>query len=272
MRYAILGGDMRFAHLAEMLREGGRQAAGFLQEKADGANLPLAELKKYSCIISNWPMKWPLSDVQTTPEEILSHVAPGSVLLLCGPQFPGRRRWDLQYINLWEDETLLRENAYLTAQAAVASAMRKNGLAVAGMRCMVIGCGRIGRALMEILRNMDARVTVVSGNEEKRRQARESGAQALAPGELAGALPGQKLIFSTPPAMVLDCAALEHVDADASIIDLASPPYGVDLDAAAQLGLNAVREPGLPGRWCPLSAARALYNAVLRWEGEQEHE
>ena len=83
------------------------------------------------------------------------------------------------------------------------------------------------------------------------------------------ALPGRRLIFSTPPAQVLDEAALTAVDAGAELIDLASPPYGFDVERAKALGLNAWREPGLPGRYCPLSAARVLYGAVIRWEEAQ---
>lgn len=271
MRYAVLGGDMRFAHLACMLNESGREAVGFLQEKAGGAALALEELKKYSCIISNWPMKRPLSSPDVSDEAILENIAPGSVLLLCGPGFPKNRRWDLQYINLWEDEKLLQENAWLTARAAVSSAMQRLKMEIRGLCCAVVGYGRIGRSLTEILLNMGARVTVLSGKEGKRAQARETGAMTAATEDAAQALPGQKLIFSTPPAIVLDRTALMQVDADALLIDLASPPYGVDLDAAQELGLRAFREPGLPGRWCPVSAARAIYNAVLRWE-ERENE
>jgi len=271
MRYAILGGDIRFAHLVQMLRESGREAAGFLQGAA-GEDHALTELKNHSCIISNWPMKWPLSKAETAEAEIMANIAPGSIMLLCGPKFPANRRWDLQYINLWEDETLLRENAWLTAEAAVASAAQKMHGSLRGVRCMVVGYGRIGRALTEILLNLGAQVTVASGKEGKRRQAQESGTEVTDTVEIAAALPGQALVFSTPPAMVLDQAALEQVHPEALLIDLASPPYGIDLDAAHRLGLHAVREPGLPGRYCPLSAARALFNAVIRWEESEFHE
>ena len=193
------------------------------------------------------------------------------MLLLCGPKFPERRRWDLQYVNLWQDETLLRENAWLTAEAAVAAAVQHTGRSMENLPCMVVGCGRIGGALLEILMNLGAKVTLVSGRERKRSLARESGAEAVGPKEMHAVLPHQKLIFSTPPAMVLDHEALKHAAADVHIIDLASPPYGVDLQAARQLGVAAVREPGLPGRHCPRAAARALYNAILRWEEEQEY-
>lgn len=202
----------------------------------------------------------------------MENLAPGSVLLLCGPKFPAEHRWDLQYINLWADEGLLQENAWLTAEAAVGTAMARLGRSMTGMTCAVVGYGRIGRALTQILLSCGARVIVVSGKEGKRRQAAECGAETADYEALATVLPGRKLIFSTPPAMVLSSGALKHVDGDALIVDLASPPYGVDLDAARALNLHAVREPGLPGRWCPLEAARAIYNAVIRWEEKEKHD
>ena len=266
MRYAILGGDRRFAHLAQLLRENGRFAAAFLQEKAGGEARPLETLGKFDCIISNWPMKWPLSETEPNEEEILSQIAPGSMLLLCGPKFPAKKRWDLQYINLWKDEILLQENAWLTAEAAVASVLRSDLKSLTGVNALVIGCGRIGRALMEILLNLGANVTVMSGSQDKRSRAEESGAKAVSMKELIHALPAQKLIFSTPPSMILDERMLRSAAKDALVIDLASPPYGVDLNAAQKLQLNVRREPGLPGRYCPQSAARVLYNAVIRWE------
>ena len=79
------------------------------------------------------------------------------------------------------------------------------------------------------------------------------------------------IIFSTPPVMVVDRRMLEKIDPDTLIVDLASPPYGVDVEAACELGLKAWREPNLPGRYCPLSAARAVYHAVLRWEEAEQN-
>ena len=266
MRYAVLGGDLRFAHLARMFNEDGRTAAGFFQEKAGGEALPVAELGKYSIAIANWPMRFPLAEAAPEEAEVLGQLSPGSVLLLCGPKFPQRRRWDLQYINLWEDEVLLQENAYLTAEAAVAMAASEVRGRIADLPCAVVGYGRIGRALTEILLGLGAPVTVLSATKQKRRSAAESGAQTAALEEISRVLPGKKLIFSTPPAQVIGMEALERVDSDARIMDLASPPYGVDLEAARALNLHAGREPGLPGRYCPLSAARIIYQAVLRWE------
>lgn len=270
MRYAVLGGDMRYAHLARMLQESGRTATGFLQEMAGGEALPLKEMRKYDCIISPYPMRCPLSAREVSETEIMENIASGSVMLLCGPKFPEKRRWDLQYVNLWEDEALLRENAWLTAEAAVGTAMGRLQTAIASLNCMVVGYGRIGRALTEILVGLNAQVTVATGKTQKCALAAQNGAKSVLYGAMKDALPAQKLIFSTPPARVFDRDILTHVAQDAYIMDLASPPYGVDLEAAQALKLCATREPGLPGRWCPLSAGRAVYNAVIRWEGEEK--
>jgi len=272
MRYGVIGGDVRFAHLVRLLVESGRDAQGFLQGGTAAVEEELAELHRCSVVISNWPMRWPLAKSGTREDEIMESIAPGSTLLLCGPGFPKNRRWDLEYINLWEDEELLQENAWLTAEGAAASAMQKTRTAMNDSRCMVVGYGRIGRALTEILLNLGAQVTVVSSKTGKRAAAMESGAKAVSLEEMLQTLPGQQIIFSTPPAMVIDRRALECVNRDAMLIDLASPPYGIDLEAAKELGLCAFREPGLPGRYCPLSAARALCNAVMRWEEAEAHE
>ena len=70
-----------------------------------------------------------------------------------------------------------------------------------------------------------------------------------------------------PPQRVLDAETLRRADRDALVIDLSSPPYGVDLEAAQSLGLQAWREPKLPGRYCPYSAALAMLRALRRAGG-----
>lgn len=269
MRYAVIGGDMRLVHLVGMLKESGREAAGFLQEKANAGSKPLEDLKNYEGIIANWPVRHPLAGREPTADEIMDQIAPGSTLMLCGPKFPEEKKKELKYANLWEDERLLRENAWLTAEAAVQSALRRSGKTALHAKCAVIGYGRIGRALTEILINLGARVTVISRSEEKCRQARSCGARTADMSDMESALRGKQMIFSTPPAQVIDNSILKRLDSSALLMDLASPPYGFDLDSALEFGLNACREPGLPGRYCPLSAARAIYHAVLRWEEEE---
>ena len=76
--------------------------------------------------------------------------------------------------------------------------------------------------------------------------------------EIPSALPGVQFLLNTVPAPILGKEWLALVSPDAFLIELASPPYGIDLDAAKELGLHAWLESGIPGRYCPQSAAAAL--------------
>lgn len=266
MRYAVIGGGMRFAHLASMLNEEDSAATGFFQEKAGGDRHLPGEIGKYSLIIANWPMRFPLSEYEIRAEEVMENIEPGSVLLLCGPKFPKEKRWDLQYVNLWADETLLQENAWITAQGAAASTLKRKKLPLKDANCAIIGYGRIGRSLCEILLGAGAKVTVVSRTENKRRLAEECGASSSDIACAAETFLKCDYVFSTPPETVLGEALLSSIKKETLLMDLASPPYGFDLEKAQSMGINACREPGLPDRFCPVSAARVLYHAIRRWE------
>ena len=184
-----------------------------------------------------------------------------------GPGEPPDVPSGVKAIDLWKDERLVCENAYLTAEGAIVAALRASERAIHDCECLIVGWGRIGKALTELLVGMNAPVTVASRSTQGRNGAIERGARAADTAELEEALPGKQIVFSTPPARVLGRAELEHADRDALIVDLASLPYGVDLEAAQALNLRAWREPKLPGRYCPYSAARALMRAIFRAGG-----
>ena len=269
MDYVIIGGDERFAHLARLLSERGMRVGAIGREpigEAVGRAQALAGAKN---IVVNCP---PVTrDGEVTLEAILGMAGPNARVFACGPRHPDKP--DGRLIDLWADESLILENAQLTAEGAAASAMRAGTRCLRGMRCLVIGYGRIGRALTEIMVALNARVTVASRLPEHRSRASERGAASVETASVESALPGHKLIVNTAPSPVLDAAALSRADGDAMLIDLASPPYGIDLHAAWALGLRAWREPGLPGRYCPHSAAQALLAAMDRAvrEGGADH-
>jgi len=260
METIIIGGDARFEYLARLLSERGESVGTFGREPGPWGNaVGVESLKRADRVVTNCP---PRADIGL--EAVLEAVPDAAQVVACGPGHPDID--DDRLFDLWRDEALLLENARLTAEGALASAMRASSRALADLDCMVIGWGRIGRALTEMLVALGARATVASRTASGRNRAVERGAEAADTGEIASALPGRKLIFNTAPAMVLDAAALACADPDAMLIDLASPPYGIDLRAAWNRGLRAWREPALPGRYCPRSAAKAILNAIDRLE------
>jgi len=262
MDYVVIGGDARMAQLAGCLCRAGRSARHILAGGEDARDIASAAemIRGAENLAVNCPPR--PRGTGLTLRELLAMARPDARVFLCGPG--STEIDDARIVDLWRDEALLRENAYLTAEGAVAAAMGRGGACIRGMKCAVIGWGRVGSAAAELLVAMGARAVVVSGSQAHRNRAVERGVEAVPPEALGEALTGARLVLSTAPALVLDGAALEYADPAAMIIDLASPPYGVDLQAAWAQGLRAWREPGLPGRYCPESAGLALMRAMER--------
>ncbi len=245
MRILIVGRDPRDVYLAVLCRERGHQ----LPEHGpwDAVVLPL-----------------PLSSMPEALEEEL----PAGQKIVCGvtrPDFDalaGKRRWKL--LRVLKDDTYTQKNAVLTAEGAVHAAMSKTDRALTGQSCLVLGYGRIGKALTGMLRGLGVQVTVAARRKESRDAAGEN---SIPFADLPAHLPHTTLLFNTVPSPVVTEQELLLLPPDARLFELASPPYGIDLSAADRLCLNASLESGLPGRYCPQSAAETLL-AYLEREDE----
>lgn len=171
-----------------------------------------------------------------------------------------RRGWYL--LRILEEEQFLAENARITAEGALHLVMGADGDDAHGKKCLVIGYGRIGKSLTAMLRALGASVTVAARSAKARAEAGD----AIAIEDMDALLPAFDFIINTAPAVLLTERNLPLVRADAQIIDLASPPYGVDFDVAEQLGRRARLESSLPARYAPRAAARAVVDFLdRRW-------
>lgn len=167
-------------------------------------------------------------------------------------------------INPSKDETFLRTNARLTAEGAIAAAMGRGGRALLGRTALVTGFGRIGQELTVRLVALGAFVIVCARNEEQMRCAHGVGAHPVPLAQVAAAAAQADVLFNTVPARVLGQEALESIRKDARIVELASAPYGEDIEQAARIGLTVDVMSGVPGRYAPMDAGAALFALVQR--------
>lgn len=166
-----------------------------------------------------------------------------------------------------EDEAYTLKNAALTAEGAICAAMEKTDRALMDSRCLVIGYGRIGKSLTEKLRGLGASVHVAARRQESREEAGEGSLDI--PG-ISNVIFRYDMIFNTVPFPVLTREILQNGRKDTLYLELASVPYGIDLDAARGMGLKVSLESGVPGRYCPRSAAGNLMDYIERSVQENE--
>ena len=135
--------------------------------------------------------------------------------------------------------------------------MERREQTLLGSRVLILGFGRIARALAPRLRALGAEVTVYARSEAQRALAECLGCRALE--SLPDKPEGYSILFNTVPAPLLPGAAEGALN-----IELASVPGGFRDNA----GVVIAR--GLPGKAAPLSAAEALLGPILAIIREEE--
>ena len=142
--------------------------------------------------------------------------------------------------------------------------MRVRKRALLSSTAVITGYGRIGQEMAARLCAMGTFVIVCARNEGQMRLAHAAGAHPVPLSRLAAACGQADVIVNTIPAHVLGADALEAIGRDTPILELASPPYGMDMQEAVRRGLQVCVESGLPGRYAPMDAGSALFDALKR--------
>ena len=270
-KFAILGGDRRQSWLAQKLLAGGfavscRQVPGLADTEAAlcdclrGAGavvLPVPALRGTDAVRTERGPGIPLCSV-------LESLSAGTVLFggCLGAVREQLSSYPIRAVDLAGLEPLATQNAALTAEGALQLAMETLPIAVQGGRFLVIGFGRIGKALSARLRALGGLVTVSARKPADCALAESFGCQSDRTGQYLRGLARYDCIFNTVPAPVLLRADFEAMRPDCPVIDLASGAGGA-AEGAVPGGFPYLRAPGLPGSRAPASAAEYLKNAIL---------
>ena len=274
MVFAVIGGDGRQARLCSLLSREGHEVSAFALERAGMPCCILAPgpLLSAECAVLPLPaerpvgfLNAPFSEREYGLEDVLDALPPGCVVC-AGKAEDGLRELaaskGLELCDYFAREDFTVMNAAATAEGALELLLRETERTLLGANILVVGAGRIGRLLAARLRALGARVTVSSRNAGDMALCGAYGWSAADTRELGSVLPESDAVVNTVPAPVLGERELALLPRGALCLDLASAPGGVDLEAAAGLGVRAFAAPGLPGRTAPESAACYVRDAV----------
>lgn len=170
----------------------------------------------------------------------------------------------VRFVITTADKEFMQLNSIPTAEGAIMKAMEVFPSTIHSSRILILGLGKCGVTLALMLKGLGARVTAVVRRVESRAMAVSLGIEGILFDDLNSALPQADLIFNTVPARVLPHSALQLISRETYILDLASYPGGVDLEAARNLNLEVFLLPGLPGKVAPKKAGEILAHVYLR--------
>lgn len=171
-------------------------------------------------------------------------------------------RHNIPYYDYYKSEDITVKNAVLTAEAAVALAITEVPFSLYGANCLIIGYGRIGKSLANLLRVFGANVTVTSRNTEVLKQISNDGFTEQETNRVIEILSKQNIVFNTAPTNILNKEFFRNCDKNAIVFDLATNA-GTDFKAAEYYGINAKLCGGLPGKFSPKTAARYIADEIF---------
>ena len=161
-------------------------------------------------------------------------------------------------------EELAVANAVPTAEGALAIAMAEVPYTIHGARCLVLGYGRVAKALAKTLTAVGANVTVAARKPEDLAWIDANGQIPLPFSALTqGDTPlNYDIVFNTVPEQIIGANLLSRLPGDVLLLDLASAPGGFDHDWAKQHGYHVIWALSLPGKTAPVTAGRIISDSI----------
>lgn len=166
--------------------------------------------------------------------------------------------WHLPTIYLMEEETVIEENALLTAQGVLATIFQHIDQGIRELSVDVIGYGHCGRYIVEFLVGLGMKVRVV------RRDVKSCHSlyQTISLEEWSRSTVVSDIVINTAPAKIIEAKQLHLWKHRPLLIDIASKPGGIDEIACQNYGVKLVIVPSLPPIYTPVSAGKIFARAI----------
>ena len=269
-RLLIIGGDLRIAHLARLLR-----SDGYITDVFKGTEPLKNAVDRCDAVILGLPAS---RDDKTVDAPELSEpilikdlfkLMGRGKLLLAGKMSDGMKAvadvFSVRWADYFDRDEFEQLNAVPTCEGALQTAMEELPITLHSCKAIVVGYGRIGKLVSSDLHALGANVTVAARKPSARAVAKANNVKAIDFTQLCEEVKTADVIFNTVPQHVIGRDVV-FAGKNALIIDLASKPGGVDMEAAKDAGTRVIWALGLPGKVAPVTAAdfikETIYNII----------
>jgi dipicolinate synthase subunit A len=284
LSFTILGGDLRYKILSDMLKKQGFSTKIYrnsfatcncksLDEALENANIVIAPIpvtKSNNTIFFDYKK----SEMQTealgeiTVKHLFSEMHRHNIHTFLGGVITKELKetasdYAINVYDFFEQEYVAVLNAIPTAEGAVKTAIEESERTIFSSKALITGYGRCAKALCSVLKAMGAECYATYRSEKDHALIKAASIIPINFYDIKNNVSDKDYIFNTIPAMVLSKEVLKNVNKNAVIVDIAQAPGGVDFSFARNINLHAFYCPGLPGRVAPFTAAEILKEAIL---------
>ncbi len=265
----IIGGDLRISYAAQEFKRQGYSVLGFA---LPAGACPMAEaieegMEKSDIVLLPVPVsadKKTLNAPLGREKIYLSSIsdAAGDKKIIFGGKVP-EGVFSGKVFDYAEREDFAVLNAVITAEGVLEIAMRERECALWGSRVLIVGFGRIGKMCCKMFSGIGASVCASARKSGDIALIKAFGYESYETRKIEDIIADFDIIINTVPQRIITDKALEKVKKGAIIIDTASTPGGVDINAAKALGINALWALSLPGKVAPKTSGDIICDTVL---------
>ncbi len=273
-KFVIIGGDYRYKLLKELFENDGYIVSiygNIYTESSSDIESCICNSKAVICPIPITKNESTINmneSFKTTIDALFNTMLRNSVKTLIGGVLSEgfiskSKNFGINSTDLFSREDVAINNAIPTAEGAIMTAMQESDKVLFKSKILVIGYGRCGKILANMLKGIGADVSVTYRKKSDEAYIYALGCCPLCIKCFESSLSQYDFIFNTAPALILDKENLKRIRRDTVIIDIAQAPGGIDYSYAKKLNLKAIYCPGLPGRVAPRTAAEILKAAII---------
>ena len=273
-KFAIIGGDYRYKLLKDLFENEGYIASiygNIYTESTDSLDSCILDSKAVICpipITKNNDTINMSENFKITIDELLNSMTNHGVKILTAGVIPDSFIKKSEYMGISSTDLFFFfyvaiNNAIPTAEGAIMTAIQESDRVLFRSKILVIGYGRCGKILSNMLKGIGADVSITYRKKSDEAYISAYGCSPVDIRYFERHLSEYDFIFNTAPALILNKENLKRIRKDTVIIDIAQAPGGIDYSYARKLNLKALYCPGLPGRVAPYTAAEILKSAII---------
>ena len=271
--FLILGGDNRSLYLGEYLENQGFKVCYYAFNHTECYNSLEEAMNSSDVIVLPLPftkdrltLNTPLFDDKVVISDIVALLS--NKKMVFGGQLPKSfceelESRDCPYCDYFLLDELAIYNAVPTAEGVVQVLIEELPITIHGMKCGVLGYGRVGKVLANTLSSLGAKVTVFARKQSAFAEIYASSMEYKHFDVLATESNDFDVVINTVPVKVLGDAQLSKLNSDCILVEVASAPFGIDFQSAKEKAFKVIKAGSLPGKVAPKTAGEIIGRSIL---------
>ena len=271
--FLILGGDNRSLYLGEYLENQGFKVCYYAFNHTECYNSLEEAMNSSDVIVLPLPftkdrltLNAPLFDDKVVISDIVALLS--NKKMVFGGQLPKSfceelESRDCPYCDYFLLDELAIYNAVPTAEGVVQVLIEELPITIHGMKCGILGYGRVGKVLANTLSSLGAKVTVFARKQSAFAEIYASSMEYKHFDVLSTENNDFDVVINTVPVKVLGDAQLSKLNSDCILVEVASAPFGIDFQSAKEKAFKVIKAGSLPGKVAPKTAGEIIGRSIL---------